>query len=75
VSAAPVHGTALASSAVYEDFAHHLGRSGEELATAIEVRPRAFADQAQVGVVDQRRRFERLTGLLSGHQLDAEITE
>ena len=73
VSAAPVLGTAIASSAVHEGFAHPLGRSGEELAAAIEIRPRAVADQAQVGFVDQRRRFERLTGLLSGHLLGRQL--
>ena len=73
MSATPVLGTALASSAVHEVFAHPLGRSGEELAAAIEVRPRAVADQAQVGFVDQRRRFERLTGLPSGHLLGRQL--
>src|SRR5262249_55869519 len=75
VSATPVLGTPLASSAVHEDLTPSLGRGGEELAAAVEVWPRAVADQAQVGFVHQRRRFDRRTGLLSGHLLGRQLAQ
>src|SRR5262249_44671432 len=58
---AAVPDPALAAGGLDEDAAHGLGRGGEEVAAA---RERLVADEAQVRLVDQRRRLERLPRLL-----------
>src|SRR5262249_2561360 len=58
-----------------EDAAHGLGGGGEEVAAPLPVRPRARADQPQVGLVDQGGRLQRLARLLLSQALGGEAAQ
>ena len=56
--------TALAAGSLDQDAAHGLGRGREKMAAAVPVLRPFGIYEAQICFVDDRRRFECLTGLL-----------
>ena len=70
--AAAMFAAQFAARVVDENAAHGLGGGGEEVAAAVPVPLFPWADQAQVRLVDQGRRLQRLAGLLTCHPLGRE---
>src|SRR5262249_2318666 len=64
--AAAVLATLLAAGVVNQDAAHGLGGGGKEMPAVVPVRVAAAAQETQVGLVNQRRGLECLTGPLLG---------
>ena len=52
------------TGAIEQDPPHRLGRGGEEVAATVPRLTRIRPDETQVGLVNQRRRLERLTWIL-----------
>ncbi len=65
---------ALAARVVDEDLAHGSRRGGEEMTAPLPAGIR-LADQAQIGLVDERRRLKGLTRLPPGHQRSGKLAQ
>ena len=65
----------LAAGILDEDPPHRLGRGREEMAAVLPALVVRGADQAQVGLVNQRRRLERLAGVFSCQLLRRQLAK
>ena len=54
----------LAAGGLDQDAPHRLGRGREEVGAAVPAWARLGPHEPEIGLVDQRRRLERLAGLL-----------
>ncbi len=65
----------LAAGGLDEDAAHGLGRGGEEVPPAVPLRGRVLSDEAQVGLVNECGRLERVIGRLGRHAGGGELAQ
>src|SRR5262245_7897141 len=72
---APALGAQFLSSSLYQDPPHRFGCCGKEMTTAVPVLSRLDANKANVGLVDQRRRLQRLSWLFLGQLRGRELAQ
>ena len=68
-AAAAMLATLLAASVLDQDPAHRLRGRGEEVGAAVPLRLRPFADEPEIGLVDQVGRLKGLPRCLAGEPL------